>query len=181
MSLQDITLMAREVVDLDKQIEATETTLKALAKKRSVIAENTLPDAMFTLGLTELKLATGQVVTIKDTLRASIRSLANIQKVKTAEERTALMEKRGKALAWLKENGLGDLIKLDVEVHLGKGQEALAQQAVGALEAIGVEPAVVEEVNSATLSAALRELASQGVDLDYEVLNATLMREAVIK
>lgn len=178
--LLDLTTTANEVLDLDAKIEAREAELKALNKKRDHLTLNVLPDLMFGAQLSELKLVNGKTITIKDDLRASIRTLATIQKIKDAGERAAAFAKREQAIQWLRENGLDGLLKTDVEVHLGKGQEAVAQQAVKALEDIGVEPVMTQEVHAGTLSAALREIASQGIDIDFDLLNAALIRKAVI-
>ena len=48
------------------------------------------------------------------------------------------------------------------------------------LEDSGLEPVMAQEVHAGTLSAALRELAAAGQDIDYDLLNATLVRKAVI-
>lgn len=179
-TLQDIVATANEVLDLNASIESMEEQLKSLTRSRDHLVMSVIPDLMFSAQLSELKLVNGQTLSIKDDLRASIRTLATIQKIKDANERTAAYAKRLRAIEWLKENGLDGLLKTDVEVHLGKGQEDLARQAVAALENIGMEPVIAQEVHAGTLSAALRELASQGQDIDYDLLNATLVRKAVI-
>lgn len=179
-ALQDITVTATEVLELDVQIESAEAALKSLTKRRDNLVLNVLPDLMFGAQLSELKLINGRTLIIKDDLRASIRTLAMIQKIKDAGERRQALLKREQAIQWLRENGLDGLLKTDVEVHLGRGQEELAQQAMKALEGVGAEPVMTQECHAGTLSAALRELASNGVDIDFELLNASLIRKAVI-
>ena len=179
-ALQDITTTATEVLELDVQIETAEASLKTLTKRRDNLVMNVLPDLMFGAQLSELKLINGRTLIIKDDLRASIRTLATIQKIKDAGERRQALIKREQAIAWLRKNGLDGLLKTDVEVHLGRGQEELAQQAMKALEGVGAEPVMTQEVHAGTLSAALRELTSNGVDIDFELLNAALIRKAVI-
>jgi len=178
--LQDITITAAEVLDLDARIETEENLLKALNKRRDLLVGSILPDLMFGAQLSEVKLINGMTLVIKDDLRASIRTLATIQKIKDAAERSAALAKRQRAIEWLRENGLDGLLKTDVEVHLGRGQEDLAKKAVDLLEQNDLEPVMTQEVHAGTLSAALRELASQGVDLDFDLLSATLIRKAVI-
>lgn len=178
--LLDLTTTANEVLDLEARIEAREAELNALTKKRDHLTMSVLPDLMFGAQLSELKLVNGKTIVIKDDLRASIRTLATIQKIKDPAERAAAMFKREQAIKWLRDNGLDGLLKTDVEVHLGKGQEAVAHEAMRALEGVGVEPVMTQEVHAGTLSASLRELASQGIDIDFDLLNATLVRKAVI-
>src|SRR5512133_3905538 len=178
--LLDITTTAEEVIGLEAKIAAREEELKALTKKRDNLVMSVLPDLMFGAEITELKLTNGQKLTIKDDLRASIRTLATIQKIKDVSERQAALYKREKAIQWLKENGLDGLVKTDVEVHLGRGQEDLAKKAMDLLEDSGLEPVMAQEVHAGTLSAALRALAAAGQDIDHDLLNATLVRKAVI-
>ena len=179
-ALQDITTTASEALDLEAKIEATEKALKALTSRRDFLITSIIPDLMFDAQLSELKLMNGKTIIIKDDLRASIRTLATIAKIKDAAERTAAFAKRKRAIEWLRENGLDGLLKTDVEVHLGKGQEAEAARIVSALENLGAEPVMTQEVHAGTLSASLRELASQGIDIDFDLLNASLIRKAVI-
>jgi hypothetical protein len=178
--LQDITITAAEVLDLDARIETESNLLAALTKRRDLLVGSIIPDLMFGAQLSELVLVNGKKVTIKDDLRASIRTLATIGKIKDAAERSAALAKRKRAIEWLRENGLDGLLKTDVEVHLGKGQEEFASQLMDALEELNAEPVMTQEVHAGTLSAALRELASQGIDLDFDLLNASLIRKAVI-
>ena len=179
-ALQDITVTAAEVLDLDSKIEQSEKALKALTSRRDFLVMNTLPDLMFGAQLSELKLINGKTIIIKDDLRASIRTLATIQKIKDAAERTAAYAKREAAIQWLRDNDLDGLLKTDVEVHFGKGEEAVAKQALDTLTTSGFEPVMTQEVHAGTLSASLRELASQGIDIDFDLLGATLIRKAVI-
>jgi hypothetical protein len=178
--LLDLTTTANEVLDLDAKIEAREAELKALNKKRDHLTLSVLPDLMFGAQLSELKLVNGKTIIIKDDLRASIRTLATIQKIKDAAERTAAFAKREAAIQWLRDNGLDGLLKTDVEVHLGKGQEEDAKRGMEALIQAGLDPQMTQEVHAGTLSAALREIASQGIDIDFDLLNAALIRKAVI-
>jgi nucleotide-binding universal stress UspA family protein len=178
--LQDITITAAEVLDLDARIETESNLLAALTKRRDLLVGSIIPDLMFGAQLSELVLVNGKKVVIKDDLRASIRTLTTIGKIKDAAECRAALAKRKRAIEWLRENGLDGLLKTDVEVHLGKGQEEAANLAYNALEEIGLEPVMTQEVHAGTLSAALRELASQGIDLDFDLLNASLIRKAVI-
>ena len=179
-ALQDITTTAGEVLDLDFKIEASEKALKALTSRRDFLVMNTLPDLMFSAQLSELKLINGKTIIIKDDLRASIRTLATIAKIKDAAERTAALAKREKAIQWLRDNGLDGMLKTDVECHFGAGEEAVAKQALVNLTSSGFEAVMTQEVHAGTLSASLRELASQGIDIDFDLLNAALIRKAVI-
>lgn len=104
----------------DRQEEAeqkvAELTLQ-LSKAQAALAdisEKQLPELMASLGLDEVKTSNGLKVKIKSTMRASMPQ----------ED----MEKQGKAISWLEDNGHEHLIKRQITVMFGRGDTAWANK-----------------------------------------------------
>ena len=85
---------------LISRIEKSENNLKDLKKEHDRLSGEVIPTMMAEMGLAHLKLSDGSTVDVKPNYSASI-SIAN----------------REKAFTWLRENGLGDIIKNENPYH----------------------------------------------------------------
>ena len=72
------------------------------------------------------------------------------------------------AYKWLRENGLGDLIKNEVAVTFGKGEDNKAEQLLSLAEQEGYEPQQKQKVEPMTLKALYRERVEAGLDMPSE-------------
>ena len=148
------------VADLVSQQMATEdeiAQLEAALKEASGllrrISELDLPNAMMEHNLTGWTAADGSSVAIKDIVRASI-SKAN----------------QAEAFAWLQANGYADLIKNQITVSFGRGEDATAHTAFDAMAEQGFEPTQKRSVHSGTLSAQAKAWIADGVDFPADAL-----------
>lgn len=152
-ALAEVAALAESQVELEARIAAAETRLEVLRAEHHRLAGQLLPEAMRALGLTTLKLVSGEKVDVKPILRASI----------PAEHRDA-------ALAWLDAHGFGDLVKHDVSASFGKGEDAEARLFLELAVARGVPVEDRRTVHPQTLAAFVREQDDAGAELPEQLL-----------
>ena len=92
----DSKLIQRQL-DLDSEIENMEETMKEMKRERDLLSQETIPTKMQELGINETTMKDGSKVTVKEGFHCRIP--------KAREE---------EALQYLKQEGLGDIIKNQV-------------------------------------------------------------------
>jgi hypothetical protein len=154
ISLNDMSQLARHLADAERTTEEAEEALKKAKAKEATLREETIPNAMFELELKELKLSTGEKISIKQDVFASIPE-----------------DKKQFCYDWLKENGFGGIIKFVVGVAFGKapddeeGRKAHEEKIEKLIEGLieqGHEPEISESVHAQTMAAFLREQIATG-------------------
>jgi arginine deiminase len=122
--------------------ERVEGELKRINERIRRIETEELPGAMSELGLEKITLEGGDVVSVKDEVSASI----------TESNRAA-------AHAWLRENALDSIIKRQLTISFGKGEDAAAAECLDTLMERFPDNEVVdrEAVHPGTLKAFVRE------------------------
>lgn len=118
-------------------------------------------DAAALLGLSELKLDTGQKVTFG--------------------ERVTANAKKPEAIAWLDEHGHGDLIKNQLAVRMDRGFDDDARQLFEELVSRGLNPTADRTVHHSTLSAFIRGLLEQGVPVPLDAFNVHIIKQVKVK
>lgn len=155
ISLDDMASLARALVDADAAVEDADQALKDAKERARVLREETIPSAMQELGLEELKLATGQKLSIKQEVYASIPA-AN----------------KNAAFRWLNDNGFGGLIKIEVEASFGKGEQDAAVALYQELNIRGLTASFNQGVHAQTLKAFLKEQLAQGTNVPLDLFGA---------
>jgi len=150
-SLSDQVLKLR---DLEAEVKAQEEKIKQTQKEIARISEDVIPTMLSEMGLSQLKLADGSSVDVKPFYTASI-SVAN----------------REKAYKWLRDNGLGDIIKNDVTVSFGRNEDNKAVDYANLAKSQGFEPTQKLKVEPMTLKALVRERIEAGKDLPMDTFN----------
>jgi hypothetical protein len=151
-ALAEVAQLAERQVALELKIQAAEAGVEAMRAELLTLSGKLLPDAMRALGLTTLKLATGEKVEVKPILRASI------SEVRAPE-----------AFAWLTAHGFGDLIKHRVEASFGKGEDEAARAFLEAAAERGVSVSDLRSVHPGTLAAFVREQDEAGRPLPEQL------------
>jgi len=164
ITLDEMSALARALVDADRAIEDAEQALKDTKEQARILREETIPSAMQELGVEELKLSTGQKITIGQEVYASI----------PAANKHAAME-------WLEYNGFGGLIKVGVQTQYGKGEIESAKELYKELQQRGINCKFDETVHPQTLKAFLREQISNGNNVPLELFGARPVWTAKIK
>ena len=149
----EITTIAAECVKLkqkEDEIAALEDQLKNKKAEAEDIGSRVIPELLAEQGLSEIKLADGSKVSVKKEFRATVPK-DDI--------------KRESALQWLRDQGLGDIIKNNVTVSFGKGEDDKAEQLLQLAVDNGFEPQQKSDVAWNTLSALYQERIEAGLDM----------------
>jgi hypothetical protein len=91
------------------------------------------------------------------------------------------VDRRGEAFAWLRSEGLDDIIKNDVVLTFGKGEDNIAGDVVGMLQERGFDPETKTHIHSSTLRAFVKERVENGKPIDLDMFGAFVADTAEIK
>ena len=84
------------------------------------------------------------------------------------------------AYNWLRENELDDIIKNEVAVTFGKGEDSRAQELLSLAGQQGYEPTQRQKVEPMTLMALYRERVEAGLDMPSDSFNLLIQDETKI-
>ena len=79
--------------------------------------------------------------------------------------------RRAQCYKWLRDQGLGDIIKNNVFVTFGKGEDDKAKQLLDLAQNNGFEPQQKSDVAWMTLTALFRERIESGLDMPSDVFS----------
>jgi hypothetical protein len=79
--------------------------------------------------------------------------------------------KQEEAYTWLRENGLGDLIKNEITVAFGRDEDNKAQQYAVLAQGQGYQPVQKLKVEPMTLKALVRERLESGQEMPSDLFN----------
>ena len=135
----------------EDQLINMEKDMKKIKEQADKIGAEIIPNLLAEQGLASLKLADGSSVDIKKSYNCTIKK-----------------DKLESAFEWLRNNGLGDIIKNEVAVQFGKGEDNKAEQLLGLAVREGYEPSQKQKVEPMTLKALFRERIEAGLDMPSE-------------
>ena len=153
-NIQSLSRYCLMLQNLEDQMVNMEKDLKKLKEEADKIGSEIIPSLLAEQGLASLKLADGSSVDIRKSYNCTIKK----DQVESAFE-------------WLRNNGLGDLIKNEVAVQFGKGEDNKAEQLLGLAVQEGYEPSQKQKVEPMTLKALFRERIEAGLDMPSEFFN----------
>lgn len=156
--------LANKQLKLASELSELEAALKAKKEELRLTSEQELPDAMQQAGLTQIKLSSGENITISEFYNAHI-SKANQEK----------------AYEWLVTNGHEGLIKNEVLLKFGREETEVVDQTVFALQSRGLSPEVRQSVHPSTLKAFVKEQITNGNDIPTEPFGIYIGTKATIK
>jgi hypothetical protein len=159
-SLSDL---VRDLQEKTEQIAASEEYLKGLKAEKQRMATEQIPMLMDQMGIERLDVD-GATVQLKPFVSASIPA-----------------DRRQEAYAWLREHGLDDIIKNDVTVSFGRGEDNLAGDVMYDLEQRGYHPEKKTHIHSMTLKAFVKERVEKGLPIDLDMFGAYVARTADVK
>ena len=108
---------------LNREIDFAESQLKQKKKDLEHISGEVIPTMMAEMGLSHLKLMDGSSVDVKPNYSANI-TIAN----------------REAAFNWLRNNGLGDIIKNEISVSFGRNEDNKAADYAALAQERGFQP-----------------------------------------
>ena len=171
---QDAMKKTEGVQSLADQVERLETCndriadiendLKSMKKQRDHISGEVIPTMMSEMGLAELKLHDGSHLKVSTSYRATI----------TEANKTA-------AFNWLRENGLGDIIKNEISVSFGRNEDNKAADYAELAKSNGFQPTQKMKVEPMTLKALVRERSEAGKPMPTEIFGIFSENKTTIK
>ena len=147
----------------EDQIGNLEKDLKSVKEQADKISSEVIPNLLAEQGLSSLKLADGSSVDVRKAYNCTIKK-----------------DQMELAYNWLRENGLGDIIKNEVAVQFGKGEDNKAEQLLGLAVQEGFEPSQKQKVEPMTLKALFRERIEAGLDMPSQFFNVFIKDQTKI-
>ena len=163
-NIQSLADQVEKLEDLQKRLELQEDNLKNTKKQIDHLSGEVIPTMMSEMGLSHLKLMDGSSVDVKPNYSASI-SIAN----------------REAAFGWLRNNGLGDIIKNEILVSFGRNEDNKAADYAALAEGQGFQPQQKLKVEPMTLKALVRERIEAGKEMPTEIFNVFVGNKTTIK
>jgi hypothetical protein len=160
---KQLSTLVRSLRDVENKIEKTENVLKQLKSEKHRMSVETIPGLMDEMGVERLDVD-GLTVERKMMVHASIPQ-----------------DRKEDAFAWLRENGLDDIIKNDVTCSFGKGEDNIAGDVVGILHERGFNPKTKTHVHPSTLKAFVKERVTEGKPIDLDMFGAFIANAAQIR
>jgi len=155
--------LVRKLRNIEKQIEDAETHMKSLKSEKHKLSIENIPALMDEMGMERIDVD-GLTVERKMMVHASIPK-----------------DRKEEAFAWLRENGLDDIIKNDITCTFGKGEDNLAGDVVGILHEKGFDPTTKTHVHPSTLKAFVKERVTDGKPIDLDMFGAFIANAAQIR
>jgi len=155
--------LVRKLRNVEDQIADAEKHLTILKAQKHKISVENIPALMDEMGVERLDVD-GVTVMRKMMVHASIP-----------------VERRDEAYAWLRSEGLDDIIKNDVVLSFGKGEDNIAGDVVGMLRDRGFDPDTKTHIHPSTLKAFVKERVTDGKPIDLDMFGAFIANAAEIK
>ena len=146
--IQTLADSCKELQAFEKEIAELEEKIKHKKEQADKISSEIIPNLLAEQGLSSLKLADGSGVEVRKSYSCTVK--------KDSVE---------SAYTWLRDNGLGDLIKNEIAVQFGKGEDNKAEQMLYIAPEQGYKPTQKQKVEPMTLKALYRERIEAGLDM----------------
>ena len=161
--MKNLSSLVKDLNQITLNINEKEEELKALKLQKHKMSTEQIPSMMDEMGVQRLDVE-NLSVTLKPLINASIPQT-----------------RREEAYQWLRDNGLDDIIKNDVIMSFGKGEDNMAGDIMYELEQRGMHPEKKTHIHSMTLKAFIRERVEKGLPIDLDLFGAFVARTADIK
>ena len=163
-NIQSLADQVERLETLQKEVNFVEEQLKQKKKNLEHLSGEVIPTMMSEMGLSHLKLMDGSSVDVKPYYSANI-SIAN----------------KESAFNWLRQNGLGDIIKNEISVSFGRNEDNKAADYAALAEERGFQPTQKLKVEPMTLKALVRERIEAGKEMPTEIFNVFIGNKTTIK
>ena len=154
----------KQLEGMQHELEIREDALKEHKKQIENLSGEVIPTMMSEMGLSQLKLADGSSVDVKPHYSATI----------TQANKEA-------AFNWLRNNGLGDIIKNEISVSFGRNEDNKAADYAALAQERGFQPTQKLKVEPMTLKALVRERIEAGKEMPTELFNVFVGNKTTIK
>jgi len=155
--------LVKQLEDINANIEHAEAELKKLKQERSRVSMENIPALMDEMGVDRIDVD-GVSVQLGNFVSASIPP-----------------DRKQEAYDWLRDNGLDDIIKNEVILGFGRGEDETAQKIMLDLENRGFHPESKTHIHAMTLKAFVRERVENGLPIDLDLFGAFVGKTATLK
>ena len=163
-NIQSLADQVERLNNMQKKLALEEENIKKTKKELEHVSGEIIPTMMSEMGLSHLKLMDGSSVDVKPNYSANI-TIAN----------------REAAFNWLRNNGLGDIIKNEILVSFGRNEDNKAADYAALARERGFQPTQKLKVEPMTLKALVRERIEAGKDMPTELFNVFVGNKTIIK
>ena len=160
---KQLSSLIRQLNNVQSQIDDAEAHLKALKQEKQRISFEQIPALMDEMGIERVDVD-GATVSLKPFVSASIPA-----------------DRKQEAFNWLREHGLDDIIKNDIVLSFGRGQDNEAGSLMAELDGRGFHPESKTHIHSMTLKAFIKERVEKGQPIDLDMFGAFVARTADVK
>ena len=164
VNIQSLADQVERLENLQKEVEDADKQLKEKKKNLDYLSGEVIPTMMAEMGLSHLKLMDGSSVDVKPHYSANV-TVAN----------------KEAAFNWLRNNGLGDIIKNEISVSFGRNEDNKAADYAALAHERGFQPTQKLKVEPMTLKALVRERIEAGKEMPTEIFNIFVGNKTTIK
>ena len=154
----------KELQAQQEQLQQQEDAIKQKKKDIEYLSGEVIPTMLSEMGLSFLKLQDGSSVEVKTNYSATITQA-----------------KKAEAFNWLRENGLGDIIKNEISVSFGRNEDNKAADYAELAKSNGFQPTQKMKVEPMTLKALVRERIEAGKEMPTEIVGIFSENKTTIK
>ena len=151
---EELAVEIEKLQTIYKKIKHKEKEMKELKEDEKVQSGIIIPQIMERMNLSTLKLKDGSEISVKQIYGASIKA-----------------DKKIEAITWLRDNGLGDIVKNEFTVAFGPDEDNKAQQYATLARGQGYEPQQKVAVHASTLRLTLEERHKKGGEIPDEIFH----------
>ena len=162
--IQSLADQVEKLESLQERLQLQEQNMKNTKAEIQKVSGDIIPTMMSEMGLAELKLHDGSHLKVSTSYRATI----------TEANKEA-------AFNWLRDNGLGDIIKNEILVAFGRNEDNKAADYAELAKGQGLEPQQKLKVEPMTLKALVRERMEAGKEMPTELFNIYVGNKTTIK
>ena len=163
-AVSSVAELAKRAKQLEREIEDLEAVLKERKHQQHKLLEETIPEALASLGMKSFQMEDGSSISIKPYYSASIKE-----------------ERRAEAYEWLRQHGFDDIIKNTVSVRFGRGEDNLCESLLNLLGEKGFPAEQAEKIEPMTLKAWAREQVERGNEFPMDLFGVYVGQKAIIK
>ena len=162
--VQSLADQVERLEDLEARLKLQEDEIKGTKAQIQKVSGDIIPTMMSEMGLAELKLHDGSHLKVSTSYRATITE-AN----------------KESAFNWLRENGLGDIIKNEISVSFGRNEDNKAANYADLARGQAFQPTQKMKVEPMTLKALVRERIEAGKEMPTEIFGVFSENKTTIK
>jgi uncharacterized metal-binding protein len=166
-TLENIMIFATRYNEIEAEIESILAYCATLKEEAKEIEEVKLPGVLQALGMSDFGLTDGSKVKIDPAFQGSVA-------IKDPEQRK-------KQIDWLVKNDGQDLVRNEISISFGRGQDAEAKAVCDILNEYHITYEIGESVHSGSLGAFIKEKMANGEDVPLDVLKWRYFFKASIK